>query len=124
MKKIDFSKLYLFCHICGDRLEREGDNLMVCAQGHHNYINPKVTNGVIFENLLGQIMLVRRKYPPFEGKWDLPGGFVDPCENMEESVRREINEELGIDIENLSYFTSKYDFYEYQNVIYPTICII
>ncbi len=69
-------------------------------------------------------MLVERAVEPKKGYWDVPGGFVDVGENFEESVQREIKEELGIDLENLEYAGSWIDTYEYQEIIYPTICVM
>lgn len=80
----------------------------------HKHQNPIPTNGVILENKKGEILLVRRKKYPKKGFWDLPGGFVEAGENMEESVQREIKEELGIELKEFTYFSSYPDRYFYQ----------
>ncbi|WP_223869458.1 NUDIX domain-containing protein [Paenibacillus sabuli] len=43
-----------------------------------------------------QVMLIRRKVWPFEGKWALPGGFCQEKESMEACARRELEEETGV----------------------------
>jgi ADP-ribose pyrophosphatase YjhB (NUDIX family) len=52
----------------------------------------------------------------------LPGGFVDLNESFEDSVRREIREELQVTITDLVYLGSYYDLYEYGGVMYHTLC--
>jgi 8-oxo-dGTP diphosphatase len=48
----------------------------------------------------GKLLLVRRLTEPEAGCWGLPGGKVDPFEAMSQAVRREIQEELGILVED------------------------
>ena len=47
------------------------------------------------------IVLIKRKYAPFKGKWAIPGGFVLNEESLEEAVERELKEETGIEINYL-----------------------
>ena len=47
----------------------------------------------------GQIVLIKRKNPPFQGSYALPGGFVDYGETVENAVIREFKEETGLDAE-------------------------
>jgi 8-oxo-dGTP diphosphatase len=48
----------------------------------------------------GKLLLVQRLTHPEAGCWGLPGGKVDPFESFARAVRREIEEELGIVIED------------------------
>ena len=45
----------------------------------------------------GQLILIKRKNPPFQGYYALPGGFVDYGETVESAVIREFKEETGLD---------------------------
>ena len=42
------------------------------------------------------VLLVQRKHWPHEGRWALPGGFVNMDESLEQAARRELEEETGV----------------------------
>ncbi len=61
--------------------------------------HPFVTVDVIIFTLRSsdlQVLLVKRKYAPFEGMWAIPGGFVFMDESLEEAALRELEEETGV----------------------------
>jgi 8-oxo-dGTP diphosphatase len=49
----------------------------------------------------GRVLLIRRKNPPFEGAYALPGGFVEIGEAVEAACQREVLEEVGLKISQL-----------------------
>lgn len=46
-----------------------------------------------------KILATQRGYGEFEGGWEFPGGKVEPGERPEDALKREIREELAIEIE-------------------------
>jgi len=46
----------------------------------------------------GRALLIRRGGPPLAGQWSIPGGMLELGESIEEGVRRELQEETGIEV--------------------------
>lgn len=65
------------------------------------YKNPIPTVDAILE-MDGGIVLVRRKNPP--SGWALPGGFVDYGESLEDAIRREVKEEINLEVKDSRQF--------------------
>ena len=64
-----------------------------------NYDRPSVTVDVVIFSLVDddlQVLLIKRKLPPFAGMWAIPGGFVRMAESLEEAAARELAEETGV----------------------------
>ncbi|HVP36434.1 MAG TPA: NUDIX hydrolase [Terriglobales bacterium] len=98
---------YRYCPRCSAELikKRVDHNLRkVCAVcGFVLYRNPAPAAGVIIEKE-GQIVLVRRKYNPYEGYWCLPAGFIEYGESPEHCAVREVKEETNLEIKLTTLF--------------------
>jgi 8-oxo-dGTP diphosphatase len=52
--------------------------------------------GAVVHDPGGRLLLVRRANPPAQGLWSIPGGRVEPGEDDETAVVREVAEETGL----------------------------
>ncbi len=58
----------------------------------------------------GRVLTARRTTPPeAAGRWEFPGGKVEPDETPEAALVREVREELGCDIEVVAWLTGEAD---------------
>ncbi len=55
---------------------------------------------VVIFNELGEVLLLDHLLRPASG-WGLPGGFINRSENPDRAIRREIREEIGIELDEL-----------------------
>jgi 8-oxo-dGTP diphosphatase len=65
----------------------------------YDYARPALTADAVVFRPAGHghgVLLIRRKHPPFEGMWAIPGGFLDEGETLEACAARELAEETGV----------------------------
>jgi 8-oxo-dGTP diphosphatase len=66
----------------------------------YEFEHPAVTVDIVVFTLRDeclQLLLIKRALEPFRGEWALPGGFIKMDEDLEQSARRELREETGIE---------------------------
>jgi dATP pyrophosphohydrolase len=51
-----------------------------------------------------KLLLVKQRKGPHSGKWELPGGGIEPGETIEGALRREFYEEVGMSFDNMQFF--------------------
>lgn len=97
----------LFCGHCGSRMEHsQTERAFVCPNcGQTEY--PKISPAVIVAITNGDKLLMSRyRDRPYRG-YALIAGFVEVGETFEETVRREVMEEVGLKVKNIRYFKSQ-----------------
>jgi ADP-ribose pyrophosphatase YjhB (NUDIX family) len=74
-------------------------------------------------NEKNEILVSKRAIEPKKGTYDCPGGFIGLDETAEEALKRELKEELGLDleVEPENYVGSFYVDYEYQGINYDVL---
>ena len=71
----------------------------------------------------GAYFATQRGYGEFEGLWEFPGGKIEPCESREDALKREIQEELGIDITIDKFLcTTEYDYPSFHLTMHCYLC--
>ena len=89
-----------FCHFCAHVLEErhiEGRMRLYCTRCQEPiYENPVPAACVVLIDDQQRLLLVKRKVAPKEGRWCLPGGFIECGETTEQAAIRELREETGL----------------------------
>lgn len=98
-----------FCGKCGTPMrhhKKPDEPAFVCPScGYTAY--PKISPAVIVLVTKGNQVLLQRNSHYRTSNWSLVAGFVDPGENLEEAVRREIREESSVEVKDLRYVRSQ-----------------
>lgn len=108
MSKTHPLKVLKYCPKCGSKeFNKSGERSLNCGQcGFHYFINASAAVAALIVDEQKRLMLVTRGIEPDYGKLDLPGGFIDHHETAEHAVERELAEELGLKIIDLTYIGS------------------
>jgi NAD+ diphosphatase len=116
---IEPKSFFTYCPKCGSAsLSFDGKNRYNCSECAFIYFqNTAVGCGAILE-YEGNILLLQRGREPQKGWYDFPGGFIDPGESLEQGLKREIREELGIEARDLKYLHSAPNYYPYKKIEY------
>lgn len=60
------------------------------------FATPRVAAGVLFRDAAGRVLLVK---PSYKDGWEIPGGYVEKAESPRAAAVREVQEELGVDLD-------------------------
>ena len=105
----EWQSINRFCGKCGTAMrhhENPDEPAFVCPKcGYTAY--PKISPAVIVLVTKGDQVLLQRNSHYKSANWSLVAGFVDPGENLEEAVRREIREESSIEVKDIRYVRSQ-----------------
>jgi len=111
---------FKFCPICGSKLQDKKNNghpVPTCSNSSCNfkfYQSSKPTASAIITNDKGQILLSVRSIEPQKGKIDIIGGFLENGEDPIEGLKREVREELGVEIKVMKIIGIFIDKYMYD----------
>jgi len=120
------SKVFRYCPKCGNPgFSPDTEKSMKCNScGFRYFVNMSASVAAIIRNERNEILFTVRKHDPAAGMLDLPGGFVDLGETAEDAVKREIFEELNLEVNKIEFvgtFTNKY---LYSGIEYQTLDLV
>lgn len=96
-----------YCGRCGQQMNQQDREMLrkcpACSYFAYPRLSPAVIMSITREN---EILLGRAPRFP-EGMYSTLAGFVEPGETLEEAVRREVMEEVGVKIDDISYVASQ-----------------
>jgi NAD+ diphosphatase len=104
---VEWDRTHRYCGRCGTPTrDKPGERAKECpACGHVAY--PRVSPAMMVLVTRGRDVLLARapRFPP--GMFSALAGFVEPGETIEDCIRREVREEVGIEVGNITYFASQ-----------------
>jgi len=96
-----------YCGKCGSKTtEKEDERAIVCPECHH-VVFPKISPAIIVAIVCNDKILLAHNANFQENWYSLVAGYVDIGESLEETVVREVKEEVGLDIKNVRYYKSQ-----------------
>jgi ADP-ribose pyrophosphatase YjhB (NUDIX family) len=116
-------KRFNFCPHCGEEgLSWRDGKRWYCEHCEFTYFHNAAAAAGAVLRYQDEILLTVRRHDPCEGQLDLPGGFVDYKESLEQGLSREINEELNLHVTESQwrYLFSYGNRYEYADIQYYT----
>lgn len=121
-----FGRVFRYCPRCGSSHFVANDfKSRRCEDcGFVFYLNASAATAAIIVNDRDEMVVIHRRDDPGKGLPDLPGGFVDCGESIEEGMKRELEEELGLKANDMRFLFSRPNRYLYSGLIVPTVdCI-
>lgn len=118
--------VFKYCPKCGSQdFVPDSEKSLKCGFcGCRYFINMNAAVAAIIYNENDEILFTVRKHEPAAGMLDLPGGFVDFGETAEDAVRREIYEELNLEISSIQYLGTFTNSYLFAEIEYHTLDLV
>lgn len=85
----------------------------------------EVAAGIIQSGKTGKVLATQRGYGEFRGKWEFPGGKLEPGETREAALVRELREELAVNVRIESFLsTVEYDYPNFHLTMHAFLCLV
>jgi NAD+ diphosphatase len=104
---VEWELAHTYCGRCGAATTAHATELAHVCESCGTHFYPRITPAVIMRVDDGERILLARRAGLARPFFSVLAGFVEPGETLEETVRREVHEEVGIDVEDVRYFASQ-----------------
>jgi NAD+ diphosphatase len=104
---LDFDRSNAFCGRCGARTRPSTTERARICTACSRITYPRISPAIIVLVKRGEEVLLARSPRFTPGVYSVLAGFNEPGENLEQTVHREVGEEVGIRVRNLRYFGSE-----------------
>lgn len=115
--------VFRYCPRCGStQFVTHNFKSKRCEQcGFEYYFNAAAAIAAVVVTADGYLLTARRSREPAQGTLDLPGGFVDAGETLEQAVVRELREETGLSVTPRRWLLSLPNRYVYSGLAVATV---
>ncbi len=96
-----------YCGKCGSKTKQKTDERALICTNCNSVIYPKISPAVIAAIVCGDKILLARGATWPNDWYSCIAGYVDVGESLEDALKREAKEEVGIDIKNIRYYKSQ-----------------
>ena len=96
-----------FCGRCGKPMRHDDKQRMMRCDSCQNIVFPKISPAVIVAVTDNDRILLTKYVGRTYRNYALIAGFTEIGETMEETVRREVMEEVGVKVKNITYYKSQ-----------------
>ena len=104
------NKWYLqhkFCGKCGSKTKEKQDERAIICPDCHTTVYPNISPAIIVAIISNNKILLAHNSNFEVNRYSLVAGYVDIGESLEETVQREVREEVGLEVKNIRYYKSQ-----------------
>ncbi|WP_461205904.1 NAD(+) diphosphatase [Clostridium sp. DL1XJH146] len=104
---LNWSRKHQYCGVCGTQFKSMNSDRSKSCPKCNNLLFPQTSPAIIVAIIKDNKLLLAHNNNFPEGLYSIIAGFVELGESLEETVRREVMEEVGLKVKNIRYFSSQ-----------------
>lgn len=104
---LDWERDHQFCGRCGQRMRVDSQERAMRCDSCRTINYPRIAPCVIVLVTRGEELLLARNANFPQPMYSTLAGFIEAGENVEETLAREVREEVGVEVDHLRYFQSQ-----------------